>query len=89
VLACGLIAVLLLLAGYVLSIGPVYWLVNRDYLPWESDRLYLLENDRLYLPLWWVGERWPAAGDALQSYLDWWAPLSPDLDVPPLIGRVP
>jgi hypothetical protein len=58
--------VLLLPVLYALSIGPFYWLVNHHYL---SDQI-----GAIYLPLAWIAEQWPAAGDVIRTYLDWWGP---------------
>jgi hypothetical protein len=64
VLVCGLIVGLPV--GYVLSIGPAYWLAWHRYLPWPYSHLYA--------PVAWTCENWPAADDAIRRYLDWWVP---------------
>jgi hypothetical protein len=65
VLALGLLVVAL----YVLSVGPWYWLAMHGYIP--------LGSDQMYLPLWRAAQSWPPADAVLQSYLGWWVPVVP------------
>jgi hypothetical protein len=56
----GVVASLL----YVLSIGPVIWLMNREYLPREAAFAYV--------PIFYLCELLPVLKTLLQLYVDWW-----------------
>ena len=48
---------------YVLSVGPVQWLVLKEYLPGEAAYIYLPLQ---YLP--------DSAVEAIKRYVVWWRP---------------
>jgi hypothetical protein len=72
--------VVALLALYVLSIGPMTGFFGGTFDPWPK-----MAYDAFYTPLWWVCERVPPLGRAVEWYIDlcWrigWkegAPLNP------------
>jgi hypothetical protein len=64
VLALGL--VLLLPVLYVASVGPVYRACAAD--DFRSVEWTTLE--RVYAPLWWVANRWPAFAKFMLNYAD-------------------
>jgi hypothetical protein len=64
VLALGLLVVLPVL--YVGSVGPAYWLVV-DSDGWVDLSLWDTMN-RVYAPLWWLADQWPAFHSILESY---------------------
>ena len=58
---------ILLMFGYVLSIGPSIWLSNRGWLPRPAIAV-------LYAPLSWAYERAPASVQtAADSYIGLWS----------------
>lgn len=56
---------------YVLSFGPVVWVVNRGYLPREAVVIY---TPLSYLP--------DAIWSPIERYLDWWVPRMIIRDAP-------
>jgi hypothetical protein len=57
--------VLALPAVYVLSMGPVVWLIVNDYLSEEV-------GTRIYVPVLWLADICPALQPPLETYLDLW-----------------
>ena len=55
------------LGQYVLSIGPVWWLVNHRYLSAEAFKF-------IYYPIWFLPR---GLIDMLESYARLWAPTRP------------
>ena len=74
--ACGLIGVAIVLALYVLSIGPAYRFVMIDA-PTSMQTF-----DTIYAPLLWIADSETPPGDWLYEYMNWWLPLPPDLAFP-------
>ena len=64
VLAAG--AMTLLLAVYILSIGPVTWLVERGYMDGNSQFLHAV-----YAPLALVAMYCPPVEWVLEGYVEW------------------
>lgn len=61
--------ILLLLLGYVLSIGPVICLVESGTMP----EVVVTIAHTLYLPLLTACEYSPPLKHLLNAYLDWWS----------------
>lgn len=66
-----LVWVILVPLLYVLSFGPVCWLVEKGYLPREA---YSIHAPLSYLP--------DAVTSRIELYLDWWVPRLPIKDAP-------
>ena len=62
-LAVGLV---LLMVVYPLSVGPLVWLTDRDYLSDDSVILYA------YIPLGWLMDHWRPFEDAINWYANMW-----------------
>jgi hypothetical protein len=68
--AVGLIAVVLLLLlplFYVLSTGPVLWVVKSRGAEQQARWLHTA-----YAPVIWLRERSPAFDKAMSAYIGWW-----------------
>ena len=63
------VGVVLLPALYVLSVGPVWWLMAHDYLR--------LGSDFVYWPLYAIMEACPPIRHLLNWYISLWVPLVP------------
>ena len=61
----GLVAALLLVSGYVLSIGPAALLVDKRYLSVETAQT-------VYRPITWTGKQSPTFNHALHWYIKSW-----------------
>lgn len=61
---CLAVAVVLLPALYVLSVGPAIWLHHHGYL---TDSAAII-----YVPLGYLHESWKPIGDAMDWYMDLW-----------------
>jgi hypothetical protein len=59
------LAVVFLPVLYVLSIGPVVWMVDRTTAPWWLEAFYY--------PLEWLAAYSTTIRDALNWYIDFWA----------------
>jgi hypothetical protein len=58
----------MLIALYVLSVGPAYWLCNNPHIsPWWQQWISLP-----YFPLAWLRDNCEPFADALNWYLKWW-----------------
>lgn len=69
VLAVVLVAVLAILPMlYVLSIGPVCWMVNNDLI----DQSWMPAIENAYGPLDWTAHKIPGGHDALSMYMSLW-----------------
>ncbi len=68
---------LALLALYVLSIGPMSGFFGITSDPWPR-----LAYDWFYTPLWWVCDRVPPVGRAVEWYMDLWWRLGWKADAP-------
>ena len=66
------IAVLVLLVGYVLSTGPAWWLMLWSLENGYESFAYMLAW--LYLPISWLAERWEWFRELLHWYLGLWVP---------------
>jgi len=62
-LVVALIAAVLLLSVYVLSIGPALWLSLHEYIPPELYQIYSS-------PVFFIAYKWQPLADALFFYLD-------------------
>lgn len=65
---CLLAAALVLVPlGYAASVGPAAWLLDHEYL---SAEIFFIP----YGPLYLLANQWQTTKDALNWYVDWWAP---------------
>jgi hypothetical protein len=62
------VALVVVLLGYPLSVGPAYWLQQREIIRFE---VFLT----LYKPLWMLAEWSNAAGSVLNSYIGFFETL--------------
>ena len=53
---------------YPLSLGPVVWFYQHDFLPLSVTPFV----EAFYTPLWWVLDEHSRAGGMYARYLDWW-----------------
>ena len=60
------VAALLALPAYVLSVGPVAWLIDHGYI--DPDR-----GEAAYLPLRWLGDQSTTFARFLEWYAGWWS----------------
>jgi hypothetical protein len=66
-MAC-LAIVVAAIALYVLSTGPAFWLVQREWLSYQAHTTYSQ-------PAFWLADHCGSASQqAYRSYLDWWVP---------------
>jgi len=63
-----LFVVVLVVAVYMLALGPVLWLEQRGYLP----RILQSPAKVVFSPLFWVGDRSEAFARAYRCYIDLW-----------------
>ena len=61
----GLVAALLLVTGYVLSIGPAALLLDKRYLSVETVQT-------VYRPIMWAGKKSPSFNRAILWYIKSW-----------------
>jgi hypothetical protein len=67
------VALVVVLVGYPLSIGPWFWVVTTGRIP-----ISLIWIDHAYDPLRWIIERSPgSAGELIHSYISLWLPAEP------------
>jgi hypothetical protein len=59
----GVVACMVLLIAYVLSVKPAFWLLVHGYI---SQELY----GTIYRPLFWLAEHWQLVDTYLTDYLD-------------------
>jgi uncharacterized membrane protein len=66
-----LVAILVLLPMlYVLSVGPIIWMVHSGFI---SDSSVSVLGE-FYRPLEWVTNKVPVIGPAIDTYANWWQP---------------
>ena len=68
-----LIAVLIVLPMlYLLSTGPVVWMVHTGLI--STSLIPILGS--IYAPLEWVSQNVPVVGPAIEQYVEWWRPAN-------------
>jgi hypothetical protein len=74
-----LIAVLIVLPMlYVLSTGPMVWMVHNGLI--STSLVPILSV--IYAPLEWVAHNVPVIGPAIENYVSWWRPANSALAPP-------
>lgn len=63
---------------YVLSVGPVVWMVHSGFI----SQTMLPVIGAIYAPLEWVAQNVPVVGPALDRYVRWWQPANSKLNAP-------
>jgi hypothetical protein len=84
--AIVLVAVLVLLPMlYVLSVGPVAWMITGG----RIDPSWKPAVDVAYTPLEWVAEHVPVVGPAIQGYVELWVPVMQPIYTSPPAATIP
>ena len=66
-----LIAILVVLPMiYVLSAGPIVWMVHGGFI----NKSLVPAIGMIYAPLEWVAHNVPVIGPAIDNYVQWWIP---------------
>ena len=70
-----LAVVLLLPFAYLLSFGPVVWMIRNQYLKFLAEPMWDFYNSPFYVPIDWLCEKY----DWFDALVVWYVYLLPDL----------